>query len=107
EGLGLGFGVALRLGEGEGAFVGFGVGLAVGFGVGAGAGGGAAQRGAACAGPAATLVGGSAANVLAGLVPTGGKSRPPSARIPARSGTWIEPRTSKPVWTRGALMTVL
>jgi hypothetical protein len=94
---GLWLGEALGLGEEVGLLVGFGV----GFGVGAGVGCGFEQYGAGAAGPAATFVGAGARYLSPGSVPGGGNIFAPRAAIAFRSGSWIDPRTSKPGWTSG------
>jgi hypothetical protein len=103
DGSGLGDGVASTGADADGeadggagvAALGTAVGLAVGTGVGAG------RHDDTPLPDAAGATGGGAASATSGIVPTGGNSFATSARMPATSGSWIDPRTSKPGRTSG------
>jgi hypothetical protein len=81
EGDGLGLGLAARVGAG--------------FGIAAG------RHDETPLPDARGAAGSGAARATAGSVPGGGKSCAARARIPATSGSWIEPRMSKPGRTSG------
>ena len=82
-------------GEAGDTGLGTGVGLAVGTGVGAG------RHDDTPLPDAVGATGGGAASATSGSVPTGGNSFATRARIHATSGSWIDPRTSKPGRTSG------
>jgi hypothetical protein len=97
-GSGLGDGSADAPGDSDGVGsvdgVALGVGLAVGSGVGVGLGLGAGEQPATPL-PATTVVDGLGKAWSAdGSEPSAGNSCAASARIPATSGIWMEPRTS-------------